>query len=572
MVVECNKCGTRFQLDSAKIPDSGIRVRCSRCKHAFFLDHPSRSRANAVESVVEQAIGHEGVVAPGSTENLSAASRSDSTGTAVAETESNDPDFSEDEDDWEFNEDLPPFDEGDDGDDGDEEVEEANDFESIEVEGIDDDNNEDDDAELDDSDELGDEDDLDVSYDDTDSDAPEFSLGLDDFSSGAGGRDPADSGSIDLANDEPIGSSEDVGGVGSDPEVMSADDLTSSSMSIDTALPKAVPVPDEAARVDQGLSEAREDAFGSVEDFSAPTQDAPPKQAVPLVGTDDATSEDPENWDLLGDHATPSPAESSPPAQPTQAVAGHAVDPAQTRTPLEHDNVPSGLLEFGGDHEVGAVARIASALAWVAFFGLLSSGVYLGVMSSIASGVSAPAFVSIGEMRAANIRGRWLDTTRAGTLYVVTGDLVNPGTGALALSQAVQVSLLGEGGEQLDVLPVFAGRDVQLDALREMSIDELWSTQRLTALALASGEIGPGQSASFAAAFVALPKEASHFQLDAVAPERINEAAAALGVPIPVAPAEVVLDPAELDLEAGALDAEVAESEIPAEPQTELDE
>ncbi|MBW2294621.1 MAG: zinc-ribbon domain-containing protein [Deltaproteobacteria bacterium] len=581
MVVECNKCSTRFQLDSSKIPDSGIRVRCSRCKHAFFLQHPSQSQASAVESVVEQAIEREGSVTPNSSEDLAAAAGSDSPGMGADQDASNDPGFSEDEDDWEFNEDLPSFEEADEGDDQDEEVEEVDQVENIEVEGFDDDDeSEDDEAddfdldggdEAEESDETDDRGDFGASYDQSDSGAPEFGVGLDDYSSAAGGQDPEESGSIDLAHNEPIGSSEEIGSVGLDSGVMSADDLTSSSMSIDSAPPAAVA--DEAASVGQGLSDAREDAFGSVEDFSAPTQEELPGQGVPLVGADDATSEDPENWDFLGDQATPSP-------QPLQAAASRAVDPARAHARPEHDELASGSLDFEGDRQLGAVTRIGSALAWVAFFGLLSSGVYLGVMGSIASSVSTPAFVSIGEMRAANIRGRWLDTTRAGTLYVVTGDLVNPGTEAMAPSHAVQVSLLGEGGRELGVMPAFAGRDVQLDSLREMSVDELWSSQRLTALALAGGQIGPGQSASFAATFIALPREASHFILSGVAPERINQAAVALGVPIPVAPvvspvvspADVATNPDGLDLVGDAPGGEVAEPEIAADPQTELDE
>jgi predicted Zn finger-like uncharacterized protein len=37
LVVLCERCRTRFQVESTRIPAHGIRVRCSRCKHAFFL-------------------------------------------------------------------------------------------------------------------------------------------------------------------------------------------------------------------------------------------------------------------------------------------------------------------------------------------------------------------------------------------------------------------------------------------------------------------------------------------------------------------------------------------------------
>jgi predicted Zn finger-like uncharacterized protein len=40
VIVVCQKCSTRFQLDEARIPAKGARVRCSRCKHAFLVAPP----------------------------------------------------------------------------------------------------------------------------------------------------------------------------------------------------------------------------------------------------------------------------------------------------------------------------------------------------------------------------------------------------------------------------------------------------------------------------------------------------------------------------------------------------
>jgi predicted Zn finger-like uncharacterized protein len=37
VVVVCQKCRTRFQLDESRLSPKGVRVRCSRCKHAFFV-------------------------------------------------------------------------------------------------------------------------------------------------------------------------------------------------------------------------------------------------------------------------------------------------------------------------------------------------------------------------------------------------------------------------------------------------------------------------------------------------------------------------------------------------------
>ncbi|GAB7025072.1 zinc-ribbon domain-containing protein [Geotalea toluenoxydans] len=37
MIVYCEKCNSKFQVDDAKIPDTGIKARCSVCSHAFVL-------------------------------------------------------------------------------------------------------------------------------------------------------------------------------------------------------------------------------------------------------------------------------------------------------------------------------------------------------------------------------------------------------------------------------------------------------------------------------------------------------------------------------------------------------
>jgi predicted Zn finger-like uncharacterized protein len=55
LIVTCEECKTSFQLDESRIPASGAQVRCSRCKHAFFLPHPSASASEAAHAVAEEA-------------------------------------------------------------------------------------------------------------------------------------------------------------------------------------------------------------------------------------------------------------------------------------------------------------------------------------------------------------------------------------------------------------------------------------------------------------------------------------------------------------------------------------
>ncbi len=40
MIIQCNKCDTKFRFDESLITGDGAWVRCSRCQHVFFHDNP----------------------------------------------------------------------------------------------------------------------------------------------------------------------------------------------------------------------------------------------------------------------------------------------------------------------------------------------------------------------------------------------------------------------------------------------------------------------------------------------------------------------------------------------------
>jgi predicted Zn finger-like uncharacterized protein len=37
MIIQCEKCRTRFRLDDTKVKDKGVKVRCTKCKHVFTV-------------------------------------------------------------------------------------------------------------------------------------------------------------------------------------------------------------------------------------------------------------------------------------------------------------------------------------------------------------------------------------------------------------------------------------------------------------------------------------------------------------------------------------------------------
>ncbi len=59
MIITCEKCDTRFKLDDARISAEGVKVRCSRCKHAFRVA-PAQP-AGASDADVADALAREAV-------------------------------------------------------------------------------------------------------------------------------------------------------------------------------------------------------------------------------------------------------------------------------------------------------------------------------------------------------------------------------------------------------------------------------------------------------------------------------------------------------------------------------
>lgn len=55
MILTCERCETRFRLDASRLPATGARVRCSRCKHAFFVRPPGAPEAEVIEALAQQA-------------------------------------------------------------------------------------------------------------------------------------------------------------------------------------------------------------------------------------------------------------------------------------------------------------------------------------------------------------------------------------------------------------------------------------------------------------------------------------------------------------------------------------
>jgi len=115
VIVRCERCETRFKLDESRIPARGARVRCSRCKHAFFVTPPGAAKEQVVHEVAAQAARApaEKLRSPEPSWDLEEGPEATVVRRKPAGVTSRAPGESEDDNtDWRFEDDVPGLDPG----------------------------------------------------------------------------------------------------------------------------------------------------------------------------------------------------------------------------------------------------------------------------------------------------------------------------------------------------------------------------------------------------------------------------------------------------------------------------
>ncbi|MBS3907743.1 MAG: zinc-ribbon domain-containing protein [Syntrophaceae bacterium] len=64
MIVTCASCLTKYQLDDSRISEKGAKVRCSRCKHVFYVVLPPETKEEVTENFESFAKYHEELMGP----------------------------------------------------------------------------------------------------------------------------------------------------------------------------------------------------------------------------------------------------------------------------------------------------------------------------------------------------------------------------------------------------------------------------------------------------------------------------------------------------------------------------
>jgi predicted Zn finger-like uncharacterized protein len=436
LIVTCDECSTSFELDESRIPASGAQVRCSRCKHAFFLPNPSASQSQVADSIAEEAARDpmSGVptVVSDAPDEASAAGASG-------------PDLEPDEEDWQFSEEVR--------NEGDEDLEPESDFGVSQDFGSNFD-----------PDDLLDED-IEDAIDQSDpgnSSAEIESVNLNSESTTG----------LELDSDpEPV---ESVEPVRDESDFGSVDDF-SSLMEDDDSSPE-----DLGAEIESEL-EAEASAEQSASVYTERGQ-------IDDLG-------DPESWDLVGNHdlsASRSTAGSTGTSfQDDVLGSGISNEHESGGSPYEEDLGPESRLWQG-------LARAGHVVGWVATIAFVIAVLGLGLRSEWTRLAQSPQTISVGALTAETTRARWVETSRSGFILVVAGEVRNTGNVPL-WPGAVQLVLLDAEGKRLTGPPIQAGERLAESVLREAAPYELIASAATAASDLRERPLSPGESRAFEA-------------------------------------------------------------------------
>jgi len=64
MIITCASCLTKFNLDDSRISPQGVKVRCSRCKHVFYVVPTPETKEEIIENAESFAKYHEDLMGP----------------------------------------------------------------------------------------------------------------------------------------------------------------------------------------------------------------------------------------------------------------------------------------------------------------------------------------------------------------------------------------------------------------------------------------------------------------------------------------------------------------------------
>jgi predicted Zn finger-like uncharacterized protein len=512
VIVTCEQCETQFQLDDSKVPEGGIRVRCSRCKRAFFVESPHRPDIERADDLAREALAPDSAA-------------------AATDRELNALGLEDGESDWQFNEEIDRAPVRDDGMDDLAAAQEAVDDllgagPSGPVDPV---------TGPDDIVDPG-RSDFDVSVDLGGSDLvgsdDPGDLDLDD-SIDLGGSDLDDS--IDLGGSDLDGSI-DLGGSDLDGSI----DLDSSDLDL-TSEPAEDPnaVTTDRGFAVEGAAPEAQPALAAPAEASLAASGAPDTADV----SDDRLTEfgSSDEWDLLVGKATPK-----------SSVSGTPIGRLSRRIPEEATaSVRGDADDIAFDADAWAVPiaawilRVRSSVGWV-LVGLLCA--YAGVVG-LWPGFSASEPVlgarPVAGLEAGDVRGRWIENAVAGPIYVISGELRAAPSATLPTGSVLRIRLLDAAGVPISAESAAVGPLVSAEQLREWDLRDLRELQEARTLRLAWAPLAAGARRPFHAILGGVPAAAAAFEFRVAAaagPAPEPDAGAITPYPAPALAAEAMIE------------------------------
>lgn len=525
MIITCEGCERRFQVDDARIPARGARVRCKRCHHRFHVMPGDAAAAQHAEAEGEQTLS--GATAPPGADELRFVTEPPTGAPAEPSAErsaapAHDAPVGEEgngEGPWEFGDSSLSFDEAN--------VEPAparpeasapaepaaepaaaeRDFETTSQ-----------------------------AFVDAIPDEPEAAPPADETAS-AGETQPA-RGTGSASETQPAG------------ETASADEAEPAGETGSARSPLLPP----SEREEESTLRPVAPVAGAESTIFEMTDDASEGEPLELESTqaDEPGSEAPEA------PAPPSPASSSPAAahgEPSSAAeidgegledyaaAGDAADEVFDGFDFgeEDDSDPDWPEASGEGLPPAAVAQtppVAARRGWPwwehagwALPMVILVAVLHGSVAIEPRSASVPAGeIALGALTAENVRGRFIDNARSGTLFVVSGELSHRSGPAAPAAGPLRVVLLDAQGRTLSD-GAMLGPALPETALREMPGSALAGRQEDAAVALSDQARVPGARVAFDAVLGGIPERAVRFRIEAA---RGSAAAPRAGEPAPV--------------------------------------
>jgi hypothetical protein len=276
-----------------------------------------------------------------------------------------------------------------------------------------------------------------------------------------------------------------------------------------------------------------ESDFGSVDDFSSLMEedDAAPVDLAGEIesemqiedsaaastgvyaspGTTDDLG-DPESWDLVGSDDLAVSKRSTGSSEGSLAKAPPSVEDS-----FDDDSETLAYADDVGPASkwVGAFASVGRGLGWAVTIAMVGAVLFFGLSREWNRGAQTIQAVSMGGLTATTTNAVWVETSRAGYVLVVEGQLRNDGADPL-WPGTVQLALLDTAGLRLLEEPIRVGQPMSEVVLREGSAAELVATAEQASLEFRATPIAPGETRVFEAIALEdqLPEGASRMLLE----------------------------------------------------------